>query len=86
MFEFFATQTFIKSLRKLDSATNSNIKERLRFLSEQENPLLFAKKIKGYKNVFRFRSGDYRILFDLNDNKIFLLLAKHRKEIYKNLQ
>lgn len=85
MFEFFATQAFIKSLQKLDSTTSGEIKKKLRFLSEQENPLLFAKKIKGYKNIFRFRSGDYRILFDLNDYKIFLLLAKHRKEIYKNL-
>ena len=85
MFEFLATQKFIKSLKKLDEARSEEIKQKLRFLTGQENPLFFAKKLKGYKSIFRFRSGDYRIIFELNENKISLLVAGHRKEVYKNL-
>lgn len=85
MFEFLATQKFIKSLQKLDTTHTEEINQKLRFLVKQENPIWFAKKIKGYENIFRFRSGDYRILFSLNGNKITLLVAAHRKEVYKNL-
>ena len=85
MFEFLATQKFIKSLEKSDAVLSQEIRQKLRFLAKQENPLFFAKKIKGYKNIFRFRSGDYRIVFELNESKITLLSAKHRKEVYENL-
>lgn len=60
MFEFLATQRFIKSLEKLDSSRGEEVKQKLRFLAKQGNPLWFAKKIKGYKSIFRFRSGDIR--------------------------
>jgi len=85
MFEFLATQSFIHSLEKLDASTSAEIKKKLQFLAKQENPIWFAKKLKGYKNIFRFRSGNYRMTFELSESRIILLSAKHRKEIYKGL-
>lgn len=85
MFEFLVTQKFIKSLEKLDESNGREVKKKLHFLAKQENPLFFAKKIKGHKNIFRFRAGDYRIVFELYENQISLIATGHRKEIYKNL-
>ncbi|MBI5413058.1 type II toxin-antitoxin system RelE/ParE family toxin [Candidatus Peregrinibacteria bacterium] len=85
MFEFLITPDFTKSLEKLDFEIQKQIKEKLIYLSDQENPLFLAKRLKGYKNIFRFRAGDFRIVFRLSQKKIFLLLVKHRKDIYENL-
>ena len=82
MAEFFTTSDFSNSLGKLDQETQRRIKEKVTFFADQENPILFAKKLKGYKDVFRFRVGDYRIVFQLSEKKIILLLVKHRREIY----
>lgn len=41
------------------------------------------KKMKGYKNAYRIRFGDYRIGFLLENNKIILSRVMNRKEIYR---
>ena len=85
MAEFLIADGFVDSLKKLEKSTQEQVKDRLKFLAAVENPLLFAKKMKGYKDAFRFRSGDYRILFRLQSGKFVLLLVKHRKDIYAGL-
>jgi mRNA interferase RelE/StbE len=32
---------------------------------------------------YRFRIGDYRVIFDLVDDEIVVLRVGHRREIYK---
>jgi len=41
------------------------------------------KRIIG-TNEYRFRVGDYRIIFEIKDNLIRVLKIGHRKNIYKN--
>lgn len=41
------------------------------------------KKIKGDKNAYRIRVGDYRIGFFLEGDKIIFSRVLHRKEIYR---
>ena len=52
---------------------------------DQENHLYFSKKIKGYKLMYRFRVGDYRLLFRLDKIIIRLFEVAHRREIYEDL-
>lgn len=85
MFSFAVTDDFIKSLEKLDNSNVIQIKAKLKKLAVMENPLVFAKKLQGYKDIFRFRQGDYRIIFQLKGKEILLLLAKHRKDVYSGL-
>lgn len=82
MFEFTVTDSFIKSLQKLEPKVQAAVKKKLKFLSGVEQALVFAKKLKGKKDIFRFRSGDYRIVFRLEGREVVLLLVKHRKDIY----
>lgn len=42
------------------------------------------KPLKGHKNYFRIRKGEYRIGFKYSNNTITLLFAGHRKDVYKN--
>ena len=48
-------------------------------LSELSN----CKKLKGSKNCYRLRIGDYRIGFIFENNTIELIRFLHRSKIYK---
>lgn len=42
-----------------------------------------VKKLKGYKNAYRIKMGEYRIGFFLETDTIRLSRVMHRKEIYR---
>lgn len=84
-FEFFSTEEFVQSLQSLDESCQQKVREKLKFFVQSENPIFFARKLRGYKDIFRFRIGDYRVIFRLEKKNIILLLAKHRKDVYKGL-
>lgn len=46
-----------------------------------------VKKLAGMDDLYRARSGDYRIVYTIQDEKLIILVVRiaHRKEIYKNL-
>lgn len=53
-----------------------------------QNPysrLLKVKKLKGADALYRIRLGDYRIIYEIRDERLVILVIKigHRKEIYR---
>jgi mRNA interferase RelE/StbE len=47
-------------------------------------PLRYAKKLISPKmGEYKFRIGDYRIIFDIEGENIVILRVRHRKSIYK---
>lgn len=86
MFEFRTTKTFNDDLKRLEEQANKIIKEKIEFLLKVENPLFYSKKLKGYKDIFRFRTGNFRILFQIENNILFFLRVSHRKDIYKKIK
>ncbi len=44
-----------------------------------------CKKLKGQKNAWRIRIGDYRIIYEIEDKQLRILVIAigHRKDIYK---
>lgn len=49
-------------------------------IDENENII----KLKGNNPYYRLRSGDYRIIFEKQDDKLIILIVKvgHRKNVY----
>jgi mRNA interferase RelE/StbE len=43
-----------------------------------------TKKLKGYEDAFRIRSGDYRIGVFVSEELVEFARVVHRKDIYKN--
>jgi len=41
------------------------------------------KKLKGYKNAFRIKVGDYRIGLLINSDTIVFVRFLHRKDVYQ---
>ena len=81
MYEIVLTETAEKQLRKLESSIQEriiNALERLRF-----RPEMYVTKLVG-DPALKFRVGDYRILLDIDQVKLIILVIKiaHRKSVY----
>lgn len=84
MFSFELKKKAAKEVEKLPPQIRKRILKKLKFYSLQENPLRFAEKLRDRRfGEYRFRIGDYRILFDVENHKITILKVGHRKDIYK---
>ncbi len=82
MYKIILTARSVKDINKLDLSTKRRIGEKLRYFSSE--PLKHAKKLSNsIIGSYRFRVGDYRIIFDLDDDLIIVLRVGHRKDIYK---
>jgi mRNA interferase RelE/StbE len=86
-YQLFFTQNAKEDLLSLDKGAQRRIVDKLRFFMAGNQPLMHAKKLKNFRlGSYRFRVGDYRVIFDLEQNgKINILMVlrvKHRKEAY----
>lgn len=78
------TKEALKNLEKLDKKIKKRI---LGFLEKilADNPRLFGEPLTGnFKGFWRYRVGDYRIICEIKDKELFIVLVNvgHRREIY----
>ena len=77
----------LKHIQKLGKPASRQLFQYLdEKISGAENPRQWDKELKGeLKNLWSFRSGDYRILCQLEDQILIVLVIAvgHRKTIYK---
>lgn len=72
-----------KQLESLPSSIQKRIVNKMRFYAEQKDPLKFAERLMDYKEgEFRFRIGDYRLVFDVLENTICILKITKRDKAY----
>ena len=80
------TETALKDLKKMDRHTASLILGWIRKnLEGCEDPRLHGKALTANKSgQWRYRIGDYRVLAEIQDEKITILVLTvgHRREIY----
>ena len=81
------TRTAEKQITKLDRAAQKSI---LHFLRERlksaSDPRQWGKALQGGKRgLWRYRVGDYRLICDILDEKITILILEvgHRKDVYR---
>jgi mRNA interferase RelE/StbE len=70
-----------KDLKKLENSTALKLLNAIKHLQNFPN-VANIKKLKNHQPAFRLRVGDYRILFDVEDDLIIVARIKHRKEAY----
>lgn len=69
-----------KALRKLSPKERERIKEILTRLRAGDILGLDIKKLKTTADIFRIRSGDIRVIYRKEADKIFLLSIERRSE------
>lgn len=82
--EYYFKPQALNNLKQLSKSVQKRILNKLDFYIQASEPLKFAKKLTDSKlGEYRFRIGDYRVIFDLENNKIIILIIGHRGSIYK---
>ena len=77
-------RTFLKVLANIPKSTREKMETDV--FNENYNLILNkCEKLKGYKDKFKIRYGDYRIGITINkkSNEIIFERVAHRKDIYK---
>jgi len=71
-----------KDLKKLPANIQLQIIRKLKYFLSAADPLDFASRLKDTDlGSYRFRIGDYRVIFDVEKDTIIILTLGHRKEI-----
>ncbi len=73
-----------KELKNLPKIIQIAVVKKIRLLSS--SPVSQEKLLKGFKNIFRVRIGNYRIVYRKTKDGIYIILIGHRKEIYDLLR
>ena len=74
----------VKEIQKLPEQIKKRLKIKLEWFASQPDPREFSKPLtKPADAQYRFRVGNYRILFDIEDEKIIVLYIQHRREVYR---
>ena len=80
IFSPLAQKKFGKLTKKMQERIISSLK-RIRIRPES-----FVKKLVGYDSLYRLRVGDYRVILEIDGNKLIILVVTlgPGKSIYKN--
>ncbi len=80
---------YLESVKKVVKKYDRSTLKRLRTFLERrvatlENPRTLGKALVGSEDIWRYRVGDYRILFQILDSEITILVIEigHRSKIY----
>ncbi len=82
MHRIIFTERAIRDLDKIDNNIQRRIASKLKEYAN--NPQHHARKLVNPKiGTYRFRIGDYRVVFDIDDDILIILRVGHRKNIYQ---
>jgi mRNA interferase RelE/StbE len=74
-----------RKLRKLPYAVQKDLINLLERLSEDPRPR-GCKKLKGRQNLYRVRSGEYRVIYGIEDSALIVRVINlgHRRDVYED--
>jgi len=79
-------RSFLHDIKKItDPTVKKNVEEAILSV-KQANTLKDIpelRKLKGFKNAYRIKVGDYRIGMTIENSLVTFAILKHRKDIYK---
>jgi mRNA interferase RelE/StbE len=78
------TKSVKKDFRKIPKLEVSKILNEITDLAKNPRSLK-TKKLKG-EELYRLRVGNYRVIYDIQDNLMLIFVVKlgHRSDIYRN--
>ena len=77
------TKSVQKQLNKMPDQVASTLEDAM--LALENNPRPFGYKKLKNRDAFRIREGDYRIIYEIKDKIITVIINSigHRKDVYK---
>jgi len=83
-YAIFYKKPVAKELRKITPVDRAAIIKKIQSLSDDPFPV-GAVLLQGAARWYRVRSGDYRIIYEVQQQKVVVLIIKvgHRREVYR---
>jgi len=78
----FFTETADEQLDRLPKRLQIRIVEKVGVYAQQPDPLQFSESLTG-SNEYRFRVGDYRVMFEVMSDVLWITAIKRRDEAYR---
>jgi mRNA interferase RelE/StbE len=75
-----------RELHRLDSATLKRIDAAILALADNPRPA-GCVKLSGQKHLWRIRIGDYRVIYEIQDRQLIVLVISvaYRREVYRGM-
>jgi mRNA interferase RelE/StbE len=74
-----------KQLRKFSKVNQIIIAKKIRAIVTTPQGT-GSEQLKGYKNIYRTRLGDLRIVYRKSKHELYIILIGHRRDIYEKLK
>ncbi len=71
-----------KQLKKISKIDQIAVAQKIRSIRDSATAS-GEEKLKGFKDIFRVRIGDYRLVYKKTRQKIYIVLICHRKDVYQ---
>ena len=71
-----------KELEKLPDTILKKLYVKLTQLPQNPFPT-YSKKLKGSAHSYRIREGDYRVIYEVEEQEIIIMSVGHRREVYR---
>jgi mRNA interferase RelE/StbE len=73
-----------RQLRKFDPEVRRRIQAAIELLAENPRPPA-ATRLVGGGGEWRVRTGDYRVIYEIHDGELLILILRmaHRREVYE---
>jgi mRNA interferase RelE/StbE len=73
-----------KSIKKLPKRIAGKVIEKIQELKSEPRPL-GSRKIVGSEGDYRIRIGDYRVVYELDEEneQLIIMAVGHRRDVYK---
>ena len=83
-YTLYIDRKFYKDLTSINTIYHEKIIQTVFDLEINPRPYGY-KQLKGFKNLFRIRVGDYRIIYNISEEiiTVTILKASHRKNSYR---
>ena len=77
------TSAAAKQVRKLDAPARARVLRALAGLADEPRPS-GVKKLVGTDNAWRIRVGDYRVIYEIDDGSVVVVVFRvaHRRDVY----
>ena len=88
MYQIEFIKSALKDLQDIDKKDRAKILKEIELLAQNPfSELLKYKKLKASENLFRIRIGDYRVIYNIEHEKLVVLIIRigHRREVYRGL-
>ncbi|OGM76536.1 hypothetical protein A2188_02875 [Candidatus Woesebacteria bacterium RIFOXYA1_FULL_43_9] len=84
MYRYAFREQALKDIKKLPKDVQIRILKKLDYFVSTDNPLQFADRLINFEiGTYRYRIGNYRVIFDLEEEVVVVITLGHCREIYR---